>query len=191
MPRDPVAELRALPAVQDRVDAIAADLNRPRRQRRFTAVDPWVLAEELFDLQLDGPDHGYFVKAYARKTLEDSDDEFPARARLAVLKDRVSARRYAVLCTQAQRIDDGLRDQDLRLTAREQRLVEASMNDDDEDDRPLYQVNHYELTATDGTAVCFRVIQGDAGELEALTGPYDIHDGKCEDDPNVRHGGAF
>lgn len=65
------------------------------------------------------------------------------------------------------------------------------MNDNEEDAFPLYQVNHHALTATDGTAVCFRVLQGDAGELEALTGPYDIHDGKCADDPHVRHGEPF
>lgn len=70
MPQDPLAELRALPTVQERVDAIAADLKRPRRGRRFTAVDPWVLAEDLFGLQLDCPEPRLLREGLQPKDLE-------------------------------------------------------------------------------------------------------------------------
>ena len=160
---------------QGRIDAIAADLNTPKRRRRFSQVDVWLLAEHVLAIQLDGPGASCY-QVTDRQSLDDFCDPFPARDHLNLLEGAISEIRFALLQNQSKRIDEGTRKHDLRLTKRERELIEDALSERHMDGGGGWQVNTFSLIATDGTAVCFQVNQGDDGELSDLVGPYEIHD---------------
>lgn len=172
MAKDPIAQLLAMPSVQVRVDAIAEDLKRPRRQQRYAKVPAWELASDILEIDLEDPDEGASTQMYWRRALEDMCGEMPAFENLTFLQTIVSASRFATLSRQAERISAGTRSSDLRLTPRETRLLEDHLAL--EAASPAYLRNSYRLTATDGTDVWFEAIEGDGGDVSDVVGPYEL-----------------
>lgn len=122
--RDPVEELAALPTVQARVEPIAEDLNRSKRSRRFARIDVWTLAEQLLELQLDD---GVHEAVAPRQSLAECCDPFPNRDHVHLLEGHVTGARWATLQSQSDRIDDGRRKTDLKLTPKEVGLIELAL----------------------------------------------------------------
>lgn len=174
MLKDPTEQLRDMPSVQSRVDAIAEDIKRAPRARRYVKVPVWTLAEDLLEIELEQPDDGASTQMYWRRDLDDEGGELPAFENLEFLRTIVSDTRFGALSAQGQRITSGRRSTDLRLTSRETRLLEDMLALRRQ--AHAYLVNTYVLTATDGTDIWFEAIQGDGGEISDLVGPYELHD---------------
>jgi hypothetical protein len=165
-------ELETIQDAQERIDAVAADLKKKRR--RFRKIDPWELASAL-SLQLNGPD-GVHINAISKQSLDWFTDPFPARDHLDLLKDSITPARFQQLEAQGQDISSGRRTRDLSLTKKERRLLEEELAQHAMRNGEGWQINRYTLEATNGAEVCFQVIQGDAGALSDVVGPYQIHD---------------
>jgi hypothetical protein len=175
----PLEKLCQIPDPQGRIDAVAADLAKQRRQ--FNRINPWDLAE-AFSLQLDGPAN--CMKAIGESSL-DNYGELPAWENLELLEGRMPAARYAQLQTEGQEIVDGTRSADITLKPEERQLMEVALAEKRMEDGAGWQINQHTLKATDGEELGFEVTQGDGGELTDLIGPYEIYDNGWPDHEGI------
>ena len=171
----PLEKLCQIPDTQGRIDVVAADLAKQKRQ--FNGIDPWDLADAL-SLQLDGPAN--CLKAIGESSL-DNYGELPAWENLELLEGRIPAARYAQLQTEGREIVDGTRSADITLKPEERQLLEVALAEKRMEDGGGWQINQHTLKATDGEELGFEVNQGDGGDLFDLTGPYEIYDNGWQD----------
>jgi hypothetical protein len=121
----PLEKLCLIPDTQGRIDAVAADLAKKRRQ--FSKIDSWNLAYTL-SLQLDGPAN--CMKVTPKCSLDDAGEEFPAWENLELLEGRIPAARYAQLQTQGQEIEDGIRSSNITIEPEERQLIDVALHHD-------------------------------------------------------------
>jgi hypothetical protein len=176
-----IAELEAVPDIQQRIDLIAEDVSTGRE--RFRPVDVWKLAALL---GLDFQDNADWDRSsWARKAcLENDSFDHPYAENVELLEEAVPRQRYEQLQSLAEDIlngdgedDDG--DRDLPLTPEEIKLLEEEYSVARADDTPCFEYISTSLTSSNGESIYFAALVGDAGAIEDPESPYELDGGPC------------
>jgi hypothetical protein len=170
-----IAELKALPDVQQRIDRIAEDIDSG--SRKFACIDSSVLGE-LLGLEFDdsGEWSGRSYWAY-RRDMNDEGFSHPFAENLQLLKGLIGERRYQMLSSIAASIEDKPDADDLPLTEKEEALLREKFDEEDACDRSAFVAAHATLESTNGTELVFTALIGDGGECFEAHSPYDENDG--------------
>ena len=178
-----IAELEAMPDIQQRIDVIAEDVSS--ETNRFRIINPWKLAELLgLDFE-DNADWGR--SSWARKAcLKDDSFDHPYAENVELLEEAVPLERYEQLQSLAEDILNGddedehdAGDKDLPLTSEEIKLLEEEYSVARADDTPCFEYISTSLTSSNGDCIYFAALVGDAGAVEDPESPYDLDGGPC------------
>lgn len=176
----PQEELEELDEIQDRIDAVAKDLSSGRN--RYSKIETWELGELL---GLDFYETADWSKSYLAylQTVDEQGFEHPIAENIELLKESVSAKRYEVLQTRAEKCLKAGRG-DMRIRKKERELLNEKYTRVRADGWSSIVVASTSLEASEGAPLEFEACIGDGGEVSEVYSPYAVDNGKGFDFEN-------
>jgi hypothetical protein len=164
-------ELGSIENVQERIDRVAADLNR--RRKRYKDLT----AQELIELLEAGDPEGLSDEWGAlhlrrKLDLDDSGDSYPLAEHVGLLENKVTPERWQEISEEAEQILENDEGPDLKLTRKEEAALRKAYSEQHLDDGGMILLI-CTLQATNGDELIFEGVIGESGSLDELRSPYE------------------